>query len=267
VADTAYVLNKDDLDKLKETMAYVDSIRRNKSRSQDSYDSEAPDLYIARVPAAGIAALTTGTTADKDKASKTVCQVYQIIADEVNGTTPEMMIVNDTTIDVYNVFAVAITGNSWVPVSKDKYGMWVVTGIPSSSSSSPTLSTFHYSIYNPGSLGSGVNNYITLAANTQVNGIATVVLKVTNPPSDPASIIVYTALNSAPTSYLTASAAVGTPDVPRPGTGVNFSNITVALPIFAILTGAGDQLIFSLPGAVNIIIVSISAILYTSPYP
>lgn len=144
---TAYVLNKDDLDKLKETMAYVDSIRRNKSRSQDSYDSEAPDVYVAMTPPEGISAATsmtlTGTGSPLESAPGFAsCQVWSILPDEEFGTNPQMAIVEDLYVDVYNTFSTAAPGSTFLPVIKDKYGMWVIASVPVQQQTVLSISAF-----------------------------------------------------------------------------------------------------------------------------
>ena len=246
MADTAYVLTKDDLERLKDSLAYVDSLRRNKSRSQDSYDSSSPEVYVARVPAGGIPALTTGATLDNDMPSKTVCNIYQILPDEVNGTTPEMMVVDSTTVEVYNVFATAVSGNTWVPVARDKFGTWVVTGMPQATAAS-TASTYFFSwdllkyIANPGIYPSAPA-YILPVGKT-VTGIAWITVAIQNPPG---AFELATALVSAPLSYLTVGNVMSTPDTPRPGTGINTTSLSGSIDISAFINSA-DSLGFYAP--------------------
>lgn len=137
---TAYVLSESDLVKLKDTMEYVASIRRNKPiRDDQSFDSLSPDVYVALVPFGGIGGIApvvdptgTGTTPmTLGSPSKVSCDIYQIVPDDVNGTTPQFMPVSDTSLDVYNISTQAIPGDSWVVVVRDKYGVWIATGAPS----------------------------------------------------------------------------------------------------------------------------------------
>lgn len=136
---TAYVLNKDDLEKLKETMAYVDSIRRNKVHSQDTFNSLSPDVYVALIPFGGIPGIApiidptgTGTVGmTLGSPNKLSCDIYQIVPAEAVGDSPELMPVSDTSLDVYNISTQAIPGDSWAVVVRDKYGVWIVTGAPS----------------------------------------------------------------------------------------------------------------------------------------
>lgn len=242
---TAYVLSESDLVKLKETMDYVSSIRRNKPiRDDESTYSTASDVYVARVPAAGIPALTVGTSADRDVASKTVCQIYQIIADDVNGTTPQMMIVDSTTVEVYNVFAVAIAGNSWVPIAKDKFGTWLVTGMPQTPT--PSISFFNWDylgyIADPAHYPSSPS--LALSAGVTRSGIAMITVSTQYPPG---AFELATALASAPTSYLTVGNFMSTPDVARPGTGVNTTYLMGSINIDVTTVGADSLLFLVLP--------------------
>jgi len=139
VADkTAYVLTEGDLAKLRETMDYVSSIRRNKPiLDSDSYQSSSPDVYVALIPFGGISGIApitpqTGTgVLTLGAPSKASCNIYQIVPDDVSGTTPQFMPVSDTSLDVYNVSTQAIPGDSWAVVVRDKYGVWIATGAPS----------------------------------------------------------------------------------------------------------------------------------------
>lgn len=136
---TAYVLTDEDLVKLKDTMSYVESLRRNKPiRNDDSFNSLSPDVYVALVPFGGIDGITpvdiptgTGTGGSLGSPSSVSCDIYQIIPGESVGGSTQFMPVSDTSLDVYNISTQAIPGNSWVVVTRDKYGVWIATGAPS----------------------------------------------------------------------------------------------------------------------------------------
>lgn len=145
---TAYVLSEDDVIKLRDSMAYVESIRRNKPITDDeSFDSTAPDVYLVMTPPEGISAATnmtlTGTGSPLESTPGfATCQVWSFLPDEEAGTTPRMAVVEDLTVDVYNPFTTALSGSTFVPVMKDKYGIWVVACAPVQQQTVISISAF-----------------------------------------------------------------------------------------------------------------------------
>lgn len=132
MSDKAYFLTESDRKKLSEVVNYVDNLRRNASlRSERGTPSQAPEVYVALTPAAGIAAAAvSGVTTDNPV--KASCLIHQILPDEVNGTTNQMMPVTYSYVDVYNITSTAVPGSIWVLIVKDKYGNWIVAGVPGS---------------------------------------------------------------------------------------------------------------------------------------
>lgn len=83
---------------------------------------QAPETYIALVPAGGIPAATppTGTGEieylDGDKPGSAECEIYKIVNNELNGINQNK--------EVYNITDQDIT-QSWVTIVRDKFGNWI----------------------------------------------------------------------------------------------------------------------------------------------
>ena len=95
------------------------------------------ECYLARVPAAGIGAITeapgtgTGSAELADALQTTRCWVYQMV--DVSGT----LTIAETGhfVDVVNVTTAAISGDQWVPVVREKFGRWLA--MPSGTPGTP----------------------------------------------------------------------------------------------------------------------------------
>lgn len=95
-------------------------IRQDTERSYDDrQDFQAPEVYIALVPAAGIPALSasgTGVGAGDTPGSEE-CDIYQI----VSGSLVAISGLNKT---VYNLSDAEIA-EGWITVIRDKFGKWI----------------------------------------------------------------------------------------------------------------------------------------------
>ena len=144
----ANVLSENDVRILQGVINDV-KVLRVQSQKEDSNarDQTAPEVYIALTPDDGIPALSptgvgddisistgtgTGTTTIEDPGptagdtpGSAVCTIYRVIGGTLSNTRK--------TRTVYNLSLDAIA-ESWVPVTRDKYGTWValVTGDDSS---------------------------------------------------------------------------------------------------------------------------------------
>ncbi len=91
-------------------------------------DIQTGDTYIALTPAAGIPALYEASGSGSgsspmgtgDTPGSAVCQIYQI----VNGKTQLLPSLLSKT--VYNLSPTSIAGFTYIVVSRDKFGRWVV---------------------------------------------------------------------------------------------------------------------------------------------
>lgn len=95
-------------------------------------ESNAPEVYIARIPDGGITALdenVTGTGTGPpldDVASSAECSIYRLLDDGTGTGLFEP--VDGLSKRVYNLSPNGIEGNQWLPVIRDKFGVWVPTG-------------------------------------------------------------------------------------------------------------------------------------------
>jgi hypothetical protein len=82
----------------------------------------APEVYVAQAPAGGIPALTAGTGGAGDRPGTASCAVYRVLG---TATAPELKAVYGLSRTVHNLATVAVPGNSYVPVARDKFGKWL----------------------------------------------------------------------------------------------------------------------------------------------
>jgi hypothetical protein len=103
-------------------------------------DPTAPEVYVARTPALGIAALSeisddetgaggigtgTGTSAEaQSRPGYADCDIYRLT--DLHTVTPYLTAVTSLNRRVYNLYAEAIDGNAWVTIKRDKFGQWWV---------------------------------------------------------------------------------------------------------------------------------------------
>lgn len=100
-------------------------------------DHQAPETYIALTPVLGIPALETSpgftgtgspptdTDPDNDVPGSAMCQIYRIRHED---SSPEMIKIDGLVKTVYNLSGAGIDGNTWVLVTRDKFGAWIVVG-------------------------------------------------------------------------------------------------------------------------------------------
>lgn len=126
-----YALSDSDVQLLRDLVREEMSRRENgQSRTGRGTPSSSPDVYMARTPPAGVPGLATavGTgTGDpsSDSPGEAECDVWQILPAETALDSVEMMVVDGLTETVYNFSTDAIPGETWVKISRDKWGCWV----------------------------------------------------------------------------------------------------------------------------------------------
>lgn len=86
---------------------------------------QAPEIYVARVPADGISGLTIVEEGAADQPGEADCDIYRLDA-AVNP--PALEEVEGLSRAVYNLATTAIAGNTWVLITRDKFGQWYVAG-------------------------------------------------------------------------------------------------------------------------------------------
>ncbi len=119
MADNPVVFSKDDVAELKTLLATVRNQRKNPANRPavvaDEY-TQAPEVYVALVPAGGIPARSGTTLGSAD------CQLYR----SLNGVLDEM---TGVTRFVYNLSTTAIAAASWLLIERDKWGAWYPTAV------------------------------------------------------------------------------------------------------------------------------------------
>lgn len=136
MADELFALNAQDVSDVKEMFNWYKTQKANRPVTHRPPEqlSQATDILIARTPAGGIPALseateTTGTNAvalSDDVPGVANCQVYQRIYDESAGT--DRLVPTDQYPRIYNTSTVAVPGNVYVKIGRDRFGTWVVLG-------------------------------------------------------------------------------------------------------------------------------------------
>lgn len=82
---------------------------------QEGEDHQAPEVYVAKVPADGIPALKGNVPGVK------LCSIYRVVHDP--GSTPSVQGVADHVEEVYNLSKVKVP-TGFTLVWRDKYGQW-----------------------------------------------------------------------------------------------------------------------------------------------
>lgn len=121
----AVVLTQSDIDHLKSWMAKVDRFikRQGQTPRADEIDKfqTTPEIYVARTPVAGIAALTEETgTGIEDTPGSALCNVYKL--SEGSGRLVPLGYYEQ----VHNLNQTSIGGNRWVIIKQDALGVWWV---------------------------------------------------------------------------------------------------------------------------------------------
>lgn len=131
----AYVLSQADVDVLREIVRdwtnIVSNIQGRGGRDPDAQEQQAPEVYIAKVPEDGIIGFDydtgtgTGTGSGTGTADGLVsyadCVVYKLLPDK-------SLVSTRGTKRVHNLSGSDIAGNTYVVVSRDKFGIWWVVG-------------------------------------------------------------------------------------------------------------------------------------------
>jgi hypothetical protein len=100
-------------------------------RSDSKIDHEeilSSEVYIALTPESGIPALGVGTATPGpgDIPGSADCSIYRIAYDGSDFVIEASAAIGRK---VYNLSSQAIEGNTWVTISRDKFGVWIVTSI------------------------------------------------------------------------------------------------------------------------------------------
>ena len=138
----AVVLSQSDAEQLRRQSDYIKKFDVDDPAvpSYQPYDERSPDVYLVRTPPGGIPAMVnlgagSGTETFEDVGTGTgtshddvwlpgvaSCEVYKTLEDYPT------YYVNDTGFfeDVLNVSLVAVPGNAWRIIARDKFGEWYV---------------------------------------------------------------------------------------------------------------------------------------------
>lgn len=118
-----YRLNESDVRELRRVVSDSRVQRGQLVRQRDdSLDHEEilpPEVYVAKTPAGGIAAMDVSSTLPVP--GYATCTIYRII---FAGIVPQLTVVGGLTKIVYNLALTALPADTWVKVSRDKYGQW-----------------------------------------------------------------------------------------------------------------------------------------------
>ena len=88
----------------------------------DGADHQAPETYVAKTPSGGIPALTEASP-DEQPGSAT-CSIYLIREDSITGVAELVRVTNLDKI-VYNLTTDDIAGDTWITVTRTKFGKWM----------------------------------------------------------------------------------------------------------------------------------------------
>ena len=121
----AYVLSEDDKKALSILNQLVKQGKLNITRGYehgkvDHEEHQAPEIYVAKTPSAGIPAITQTNPGKAD------CEIYRLIPAIGSDGEADLEEVPNHEKTVYNISGIDIEGDVYVLVSKEKYGSWVV---------------------------------------------------------------------------------------------------------------------------------------------
>lgn len=132
---TAFILNENDALVLRQMVSEFKSRFKNQNNRPRVTEElgQTPEVYIARTPDTGIAALTatvgTATASlDGDTVGSAECAIYRILD---NALQP----ISVAPQTVYNLSPTAVAKNIWTPVARDKFGSWLCVFQPASAPS------------------------------------------------------------------------------------------------------------------------------------
>lgn len=107
---------------LKEMANYYRNRRPEQLRGQvDEDEVLAPETYLAKTMGSGMSGLQETITYDRPGFGD--CQVYRVID---AGPYTQLEPVRGLIKTVFNLSVDSIPANSWVPVTRDKFGTWIV---------------------------------------------------------------------------------------------------------------------------------------------
>lgn len=136
---TSYLLSQADRDLIQEIISTVKAELQNTTNRPDATadDHMAPEVYIARTPSEGIAALAseeevgTGSGSPSDTSNTPGCAFCDIYKIRTIGTSLEGDCLDDLvripTLNkkVYNLSESDVEGDTFVQVNRDKFGRWL----------------------------------------------------------------------------------------------------------------------------------------------
>ncbi len=139
-----FILNEADRDALEAMLEEFRGRRLNttgRPRPGEDLIIQAPEVYAAKAPEAGIPALTfsvgpgeTGTGSDSVNTAvitpgSAECEVYRLL--DSAGTDGSVFLESaDFTRTVYNLSTERAPGNAWALIARDKFGSWWLAGAP-----------------------------------------------------------------------------------------------------------------------------------------
>ncbi len=131
-----YVLTQKDIQLLNATIAAVKALRQNTFiRSQEDQQGFTPEVYVAYPQtSAGIPALTGGSSSSGASPGSATCDIFQL--DILDNNLIDL----GTSETVYNLASTALP-QTWILISRDKFGQWWVGAVPGGGSSSSSSSS------------------------------------------------------------------------------------------------------------------------------
>jgi hypothetical protein len=88
----------------------------------------SPDIYVAKAPEGGIAALVPKGADDYDHPGFAVCQIYQIMPSNASGESWDLQPMSGMDVPVFNLSGIPIDEDCWMVVVRSKEGMWLCAG-------------------------------------------------------------------------------------------------------------------------------------------
>ena len=126
MAEKLLLLSEDDRRKIQESINRVRSISiRSVGRETDEVVNQSTEVHIAKTPAGGIPALAV--VGSSTRPGYADCDIYTIIDDPASN--PYIELIDDAEERVYNLSTSSISGNSWILITKDKFGNWISTDL------------------------------------------------------------------------------------------------------------------------------------------
>lgn len=117
-----YALTEDDREAIADLIAERMQEQRNprqQARRQSQSYQQAPGTYVVKTPSSGIPGMVSTVPASAN------CDIYQIIPD---GTNFKLQLVSAASVAVFNTSSTPISANTWVIVTRDAFGKWLLSG-------------------------------------------------------------------------------------------------------------------------------------------